>query len=278
MQKVIVHFVRHAQGHHNVPTENRLQIPDPDLTPLGVTQCEALAQSFPYHSQITHLMSSPIRRALYTCLLSFPSSVERGLTVLALPSAQEFSDYPCDTGSSISELSHEFGGKVDLSLLDDNWNSNTGKWGPHCDVIDARARETRRFLCQFGRDWVRQNPGGGRDCHIVVSTHGGFLHYVTGEWNGTGGAAGTGWRNCEFRSFTFAEGDSDEDATLVELPESRARRPDEKILSKEEHRALREFAEREWVKGGYQKIPLPDVSFAEEETLESSAGAIKVQA
>lgn len=278
MQKVIVHLVRHAQGHHNVPTENRLQIPDPDLTPLGITQCEALAKSFPHHSQITHLMSSPIRRALYTCLLSFPSAVERGLPILALPSAQEFSDYPCDTGSSVSKLSQEFQGKVDFSRLDDNWNSNTGKWGPHCDAIDARARETRRFLRQFGRDWMRQNPGDGRDCHIILSTHGGFLHYVTGEWNGTGGAAGTGWRNCEFRSFTFAEGDSDQDARLVELQKSRARRPDEKILSPDEHRALREFAETEWVKGGYQKLPLPDVSFGEELNLISGAGQVQVQA
>jgi broad specificity phosphatase PhoE len=234
-------------------------------------------------------MSSPIRRALYTCILSFPQPpVEQGgLCILALPSAQEFSDYPCDTGSSVSALSQEFQGKVDFSLLDDGWNSNTGKWSPHCDAIDARARETRRFLRQVGRDWVRENPDGGRDCHIVLSTHGGFLHYVTGEWNGTGGAAGTGWRNCEFRSFVFAEGndgngDEDPDARLVELPESRARRPEEKILSPEEHRALREFAESEWVKGGYQKLPLPDVSFGEEVSLagtsEPSAGQVKVQA
>lgn len=245
-----------------MPTENHLQIPDPDLTPLGVTQCEALAKSFPYHNQITHLMSSPIRRALYTCLNSFPSSVERGLPVLALPSAQEFSDYPCDTGSPTSKLAEEFRGKVDLGLLGDDWNSNKGKWSPHCDAIDARARETRRFLRQFGRDWMRQNEG---DCHVVVSTHGGFLHYVTGEWSGTGGSAGTGWRNCEFRSFAFKEGE-DEDASLVELQESRARRPEEKLLSKEEHRALREFAESEWVKGGYQKLPLPDVPFGMDES------------
>lgn len=204
-------------------------------------------------------MSSPIRRALYTCLLSFPSSVARGLPVLALPCAQEFSDYPCDTGSPVSRLSQEFGGKVDLGLLDEDWNSNTGKWSPHCGAIDARARETRRFLRQFGRDWLRGNDG---DCHIVVSTHGGFLHYVTEEWTGTGGSAGTGWRNCEFRSFTFAEEeDDDEGASLVELQESRERRPGEKVLSRDEHRALREFAESEWVKGGYQKLPLPDVSF-----------------
>ncbi|KAI7782579.1 hypothetical protein LA080_013067 [Diaporthe eres] len=262
MGKLIVHFVRHAQGYHNVPTANHLQIPDPDLTPLGVTQCEALAKSFPYHNQITHLASSPIRRALYTCLYSFPGPVERGLPVLALPSAQEFSDYPCDTGSPISKLAEEFRGKVDLSLLDDDWNSNKGKWSPHCDAIDARARETRRFLRQVGRSWLRENDG---DCHIVVSTHGGFLHYVTGEWSGTGGSAGTGWRNCEFRSFTFEEGE-DEDASLVELQESRARRPEEKLLSKEEHRALREFAESEWVKGGYQKLPLPDVPFGMDES------------
>lgn len=133
-----------------------------------------------------------------------------------------------------------------------------GKWSPHCDAIDARAQETRRFLRDFGRKWLQENDG---DCHIVVSTHGGFLHYVTEEWSGTGGSAGTGWRNCEFRSFMFGEGE-DERASLVELEESRRRRPEEKVLSKDEHMALRKFAESEWVKGGYQKLPLPDVSFS----------------
>lgn len=203
-------------------------------------------------------MSSPIRRALYTCLLSFSSSVARGLPILALPSAQEFSDYPCDTGSSALKLSQEFNGKVDLSLLDDEWNSNVGKWSPHRDAIDARAKETRRFLKQFGRNWLRQNAG---DCHIVVSTHGGFLHYVTEEWTGTGGAAGTGWRNCEFRSFMF-RGEDDEGASLVELQESRERRPGEELLLQDEQRALRGFAESEWIKGGYQKVPLPAVALS----------------
>lgn len=161
----------------------------------------------------------------------------------------------CDTGSPVSKLSQEFGGKVDLSLLDDNWNSNTEQWSPHCKAIDARAKETRRFLRQFGRNWLRENDG---DCHIVVSTHGGFLHYVTEEWAGTGGSAGTGWRNYEFRSFTFGEVE-DEGASLVELQESRGRRSGENLLSRDEHRALREFAQGEWVKGGYQKLPLPDV-------------------
>lgn len=201
-------------------------------------------------------MSSPIRRALHTCLLSFPDPVARGLPVLAIPSAQEFSDYPCDTGSQPADLAREFGPRVvDLGLVGDDWNSNDGRWSPRCDAIEARAAETRRFLRRVGRDWLRDNDG---DCHIVVTTHGGFLHYVTEEWTGTGGSAGTGWRNCEFRSFTFVEGD-DEGACLVEMQESRARRPGEKILSRDEHNTLRKFAESEWIKGGYQKMPLPHV-------------------
>lgn len=75
--------------------------------------------------------------------------------MLALPFAQGFSDYPCDTGSSIPKLTEEFKGKVDLSLLDDDLNSNKGKWSPHCDAIDARARETRRF----NGSWVETGCG-----------------------------------------------------------------------------------------------------------------------
>jgi len=70
-----IHLVRHAQGYHNLTAANH-SLPDPDLTPLGKEQCAQLQKSFPYHSQVTHLVASPLRRTLYTCLLSFEPALQ----------------------------------------------------------------------------------------------------------------------------------------------------------------------------------------------------------
>ncbi len=86
----IIYLVRHAQGYHNLSLENQ-QIPDPDLTPLGESQCDELCKKFDAHDKITHLVASPIRRTLHTCLRSFAPVVQSGKKVIALPDAQEIS-------------------------------------------------------------------------------------------------------------------------------------------------------------------------------------------
>ncbi len=230
---------------------------DPALTPLGESQCAALAKAFPYHSEVTHLMASPLRRTLYTCLLSFPTEVAAGLPILAVPEVQELSDLPCDTGSEPADLAREFtNGTVDLTLVHPGWNSKTGKWSPRSSALEARAKEARVFLRDFAQEWSRSN--GGKDVQIVVVTHGGFLHYFTEDWEGTGKYSGTGWANCEYRSFEF-QSMGDARASVRELPESRERRRgSERDLSADEHRELRAAAEREWVLAGFQKLPPAD--------------------
>ena len=57
----------------------------------------------------------------------------------------------------------------------------------------------------------------------MLVTHGGFLHYFTNDWNNSGRFAGTGWANCEFRSYQFVDG-SDDDAAMSEMEKSKRRR------------------------------------------------------
>jgi broad specificity phosphatase PhoE len=180
MGKITIHCVRHAQGYHNLNEANH-QIQDPDLTPLGEQQCATLNANFPYHSKITHLVASPLRRTLYTCLLSFPTEVQRGLKVVALPELQETSDLPCDTGSEPSVLASEFGsgrfaGTVDLGLAKEGWNTKQGRWSPNTSAIEARARDARIWLRNLAQSASRSSNG---DIDIVVVTHGGYLHYFT---------------------------------------------------------------------------------------------------
>ncbi|KAL3421717.1 phosphoglycerate mutase [Phlyctema vagabunda] len=245
MGKITIHCVRHAQGYHNLCEANH-KLPDPSLTELGEQQCHELSEAFPYHSKITHLVASPLRRTLHTCLLSFPSEVQKGLVVKALPELQETSDLPCDTGSQRSALEKEFGVPVDLSRVEEGWNSKTGRWGPASEAIEARARDARIWLRSLGSE----DPQA--DADIVVVTHGGYLHYFTEDWEGNEVFTGTGWANTEYRSYTFADPTgADANASVVETQESRYRRKgDEKALSAAEQRNLRVSAEKGWSEHG----------------------------
>jgi broad specificity phosphatase PhoE len=253
MGKTTIHCVRHAQGYHNLNEANH-QLHDPDLTPFGEQQCATLASMFPHHHKITHLVASPLRRTLYTCLLSFPAEVQAGLKVAALPELQETSDLPCDTGSERSVLEEEFGsgrfaGTLDLSLVKDGWNTKNGRWSPAASAIEARARDARIWLRNLA-----QSQSGDGDVDIVVVTHGGYLHYFTEDWEGNEKFTGTGWENTEYRSYEFVdEAFKDSAASLVETMESRAARTgSQKPLTLDEQRELRASAEREWRESGFQ--------------------------
>ncbi|KXT17171.1 hypothetical protein AC579_339 [Pseudocercospora musae] len=212
-----VYAIRHAQGYHNLCVENH-HIPDPDLTELGEQQCRTLQRDFPHHDKVDLIVASPIRRTLYTALISFHDTIQRkNLKVIALPELQETSDLPCDTGSPKVKLEEEFADKpVDLSLVLEGWNCKRGKWSPTSQAIQARARAARKFLK------TRQEE------NIVVVTHGGFLHYFTKDWDAFEQTAGTGWQNTEWRSYFFKQEDNPEkedvEADIEEYPESRARR------------------------------------------------------
>jgi broad specificity phosphatase PhoE len=183
-----IHLVRHAQGVHNLSTENQ-QIHDPDLTPLGETQCADLRNSFPYHDKITHLVASPMRRTLRTCLLAFAPDVEAGKRIIAQPELQELSTLPCDTGSDLEVLTRDFDAtKVDFSLVKDGWNDKSPEspWAPAIEKLDARAMRARVWLRELGA----QCKAAEGEAHIVVVSHGGFIHFFTQDWDGMDHNAG----------------------------------------------------------------------------------------
>ena len=82
-----------AQAYHNLCPAN-LDLLDPSLTPLGEEQCHNLSREFPYHASVEALVTSPLRRAIYTTLLAFQPGISRGLPVIALPEAQELGTCP----------------------------------------------------------------------------------------------------------------------------------------------------------------------------------------
>lgn len=197
---IIIHLVRHAQGFHNLNSINEA-IPDPYLTPKGQAQCAALRAAFPHHDTLTHLVASPMRRTLLTCHHAFHHHQPRGqsdgsdeqpqpqrLRIAALPLVQEISTNPCDVGSEPAVLRAEYGdlrddgaGWLDDTALVRGWNDKTSEGSPYAprpERLEERARAARRWLRDLGR-----NHGDG-DAEIAVVTHGGFLHFLTQDWDG----------------------------------------------------------------------------------------------
>lgn len=267
-----VHLVRHAQGYHNLSYANHA-LPDPDLTPKGEEQCATLCANFPFHDKITHLVASPMRRTLYTCLLSFKPSVydaesnPTGKKVLAISDLQEVSNLPCDIGSDLSKLKEEFGpgNKVDLGQLKEGWNDKSfgGPNFPTMRNLEVRAKSARRQIRDLAIEYLKQNgKGEEEEVHIVAVTHGGFLHFLTQDWDGMKANVGTGWQNTEWRSYEFIDptGETDEDARLRETRVSwRKRRGSATGLTETEQMELRcvvqNKIETEFAGGRVPEIP-----------------------
>lgn len=127
------------------------------------------------HESIDLLVASPLQRTLQTALLSFVPEIKRGLKVIALPELQEVGDYPCDRGSDIEILKKLMEGKpVDFSHVPDKWHIKKGEWEPTDDKIKQRVSKVRQ--------WLKARP----EKNIVVVTHGGLVHYLTGDWTDSG--------------------------------------------------------------------------------------------
>ena len=231
-----IHLVRHAQGFHNLGHEFHT-LSDPRLTPLGESQCAKLqAEHFPAERQksLSLITASPLTRTLHTAYLTFKPALTTENAkcqpkILAIPDAQETSDFPCDTGSDVpvlKEITKESNWPVDLSLLDEKWNvkSLNSRYSAASSAICKRARDCRKFLREKAREL---SDGGDDNVEIVLVTHGGYLHYLTEDWEDAAKFSGTGWENTEYRTYNFEHdfsSNSDNEAYLLESAESRKRR------------------------------------------------------
>jgi broad specificity phosphatase PhoE len=256
------HFVRHAQGFHNLGAEF-YSLQDPPLTPLGLEQCEALRQAhFPDQSQISLITASPLSRTLNTAFTTFKPALSNGKCnpkIFAIPDAQETSDYPCDTGSDPDVLTRNCLSQnipADLSLVKPGWNVKTmdSRYSPDNSAIERRAHAVRLTLREKARDLV---ASGDENPHIVLVAHGAVLHYITGDWERADLFQGTGWANCETRSYNFTDGVGPEasvDALLTETQASRKSRGlDYPMPDVEQQRKLFKTAMQGWEDQGLQR-------------------------
>ncbi|KAM0541750.1 hypothetical protein ACHAPJ_013107 [Fusarium lateritium] len=259
----VIHCVRHGQGFHNVGT-GCYTLADPRLTPLGEEQNMALRETaFSDQSKISLVLASPLCRTLQSAYLLFQPALEGSSKclpeIIAIPDAQETSDDPCDVGTDPSVLRRvvsESNWPVDLSLVKDGWNVKAlgTRYSPESNYIAARARDVRIFIRQKIRQLIEQ---GDTDPQVALVTHGGFLHYFTDDWEDSWLNPGTGWKNCETRSYVFEKDvmkDTDVEAWLTETMESRLKRGKGNAMpARGEQAVLFEQAMESWENQGLQR-------------------------
>jgi broad specificity phosphatase PhoE len=204
---VTIHCIRHGQGFHNLGA-GFYDLPDPLLTPEGEAQCRALQHTaFRDLNTIDLIVSSPMSRALQSASIIFEPLLHEDPTrkIVAVPDAQETSDDQCDIGSDpdlLKRRCQEHNWSVDLSLTKDGWNDKSFRspYSPSSIAITRRARATRRFLRKQAQALLRT---GAQNINIALVAHGGFMHYLTEDWEDADKRPGTGWINCEVRSYVF---------------------------------------------------------------------------
>jgi phosphohistidine phosphatase SixA len=172
----VVHFLRHAEGTHNVNRQYRdIGNLDAELTSRGKEQCEAFASSLrAAHSsaqQLIHLreeteiiVSSPLTRCLQTTLLCSDPIHQGPATlrqIVALDWIRETVNYNCDRRRSLQQLRHFFAAPnqlIDFSHVatehDDIWSEyvdrlgddSTYTWHRESSEIYKVALRARKFL------------------------------------------------------------------------------------------------------------------------------------
>jgi broad specificity phosphatase PhoE len=207
----VVHFVRHAQGTHNVSEEyNAVENIDARLTEQGKKECRSLAERIrqaaqesatsssstttanlcDLHESAQLVVTSPLTRCIQTSLISFPMLAERNVPFVAHSGVRETVNFNCDRRRNIQEIAKDFGnGVVDFTHVptdhDDVWEAYEKRLGtPEKTWETIRESGELHVAAERGRqfmEWLQTRP----ERNIVVCSHRAFLGCF---WNfGVGG-------------------------------------------------------------------------------------------
>lgn len=185
--KKSLHFIRHAQGFHNVNKRYRdYQNLDARLTDYGLQQCHTLSRELQstgllHSSSDILIVTSPLTRCLQTTMYSLDSLLkDKRPPIVALESVRETVNYNCDRRRSISELSMEFP-MVDFGHIESDpdpiWDHYERQLGDDCDYTLHRESAELHVVADRGRDffqWLARQP----QSHVLVCTHSAFLRCI----------------------------------------------------------------------------------------------------
>ncbi|KAI0850116.1 histidine phosphatase superfamily [Daldinia vernicosa] len=219
-----IDIIRHAEATHNIAGSRKR---DAKLTNYGAGQCILLRDAYPFGPKVTHIVSSPLRRAIDTGVIGITPIVDEIIKIKLLADLQEISPSPSSTGLPKSSLSRRYDekGLVEVDELDEKWHlkSHNSPYAPQVPKVEARARSARQHLRTLARQAIE---AGKDDAHIVVITHGEFAHWLTDDFQGVTEASNSGWRSTEFRSYQIQNilAPDHVDPVLIETTESIVRR------------------------------------------------------
>jgi broad specificity phosphatase PhoE len=167
----IVHFVRHAQGHHNVAGEleqyKSEEFEDALLTIKGEKQCHDLSASAVNGKNADLVVVSPMRRCLATASLSFPNHVGK-IPWIAHESIREQSGlHPCDRRMPISQHKVDFS-HVNFDFIEHDTDQLYHKYEGREDHDNV----TKRCFEFF--DWLTTRE----EKEIIVVTHSAYLRHM----------------------------------------------------------------------------------------------------
>lgn len=190
-----IHLLRHAQATHNTFPRNQ-NIHDPPLTALGLEESAKIIDTFPWHSNVGLILTSPLRRAIQTALGGYSHIIDapNGAELRIYKNLQPGRDLPCDTGSPSSTLISEFP-DLDFSSLEDGW-AERGILKTDEEQAE-KAQEVLRDL--KGLLEGLEKKGEKRD--VVLVTHGINYEYLDPE------AEGRDWGRAGWKSYSLEGGE-----------------------------------------------------------------------
>lgn len=238
-KRKVIHFVRHAEGEHNVAGQVpggylREDLEDAILTDLGDRQCQELhskvfhwhvptaaeeqaavakdphLQQHPIHpSRADLLVVSPLNRALSTASQSF-EWLQGRIPWVALECVRETTGlHPCDRRKHIGE--HIIGyPHVGFDLIEHEEDILYPQFKTKREPMDHVVSRGQEFI-----QWLR----GRTEDNIIVVTHSSFLQYFFLGVVGVSEEEFKWFENCELRSFHYnLDGDSVEFEPITTAP------------------------------------------------------------
>lgn len=187
----ILHFLRHAEGIHNVDRSlvKKMAAHDAALVANGVAQCEGLARDGPTSALRPQLVvSSPLTRTLMTAKLCVPACSSASndgapaVPLVALEHLRETVNFLCDGRRSLSTIAAEVPG-VDFTLCandeDAIWRHYEEIYGTQDEFDGLRETADLQALhkrAQTAVAWL----GKRTETEIVVVSHAAFLRHLFG--------------------------------------------------------------------------------------------------
>ena len=198
-----VHFLRHAQGLHNIAGEAnylnymKKEFMDSPLSEGGVKQCQQLCaqceKTSQYDSNIDLLVISPLLRTLQTASFTFPFLINK-IPWLALDELREQTGiHPCDKRIPISLRSKDFAYVNFQNVLNDV-DPLYHKYTLSREPANHVAKRGGEFI-----DWLSSRE----EENILVVTHSAFLTHFFDQVVTCDDHDKLKFENCELRSYNL---------------------------------------------------------------------------